>query len=107
MMSKELKAEAKSYAKRKFSEKEQAYLHDIIAQAYYDGVEPREKRIIRLMASLSDVSVKSALRIVKLEKQLDKAKALLAKWIELFRPKLEGYPKTPVQIATEQFLKEL
>lgn len=48
MMNKELKAEAKSYAKRKFSEEEQAYLHDIIAQAYYDGAEPREKRIAEL-----------------------------------------------------------
>ena len=39
MMSKELKKEAKSYAKRKFGEEEQAYLHDIIAQVYYDGAD--------------------------------------------------------------------
>lgn len=31
--------EAKSYAKRKFDEEEQAYLHDIIAQTYQRGAE--------------------------------------------------------------------
>lgn len=44
---------------------------------------------------------------VKAQKQLHKAKELLAKWVELFKPKLEDFPKTPIQIATEQFLKEL
>lgn len=36
--------------------------------------------------------------------QLTKAKELLAKWVELFKPKLEGFPKTPIQVDTEQFL---
>lgn len=45
MTKEELKNEAKSYAKRKFNEEEQAYLHDVIAQAYYDGAKPREKQI--------------------------------------------------------------
>jgi flagellar motor component MotA len=48
MTKEELKKEAKTYAKRKFSEEEQAYLHDIITQTYYDGAEPREKRIAEL-----------------------------------------------------------
>ena len=39
--------------------------------------------------------------------QLTKAKELLAKWVELFKPKLEGYPITPIQEQTEQFLKEV
>ena len=38
--------------------------------------------------------------------QLTKAKDLLAKWVELFKPKLEGYPITPIQEQTEQFLKD-
>ena len=38
--------------------------------------------------------------------QLTKAKELLAKWVELFIPKLEGFPKIPIQVDTEQFLKE-
>ena len=38
--------------------------------------------------------------------QLTKAKDLLAKWVELFKPKLEGYPIIPIQEQTEQFLKD-
>lgn len=48
MTKEELKKEAKSYAKRKFDEEEQVYLHDIIAQTYFAGAEPREKRIAEL-----------------------------------------------------------
>ena len=39
--------------------------------------------------------------------QLTKAKELLAKWVELYKPKLEGYPITPIQEQTEQFLSEV
>lgn len=49
----EIKREAKSYAQRKFDNKEQEYLHCIIAQTYYDGAEPREKRIAELEAQIS------------------------------------------------------
>ena len=42
-----------------------------------------------------------------IEEQLTKAKELLAKWVELFKPKLEGYPITPIQEQTEQFLSEV
>lgn len=38
---------------------------------------------------------------------LDKAKGLLAKWIELFKPKLEDFPKPPIQVDTEKFLEEV
>ena len=43
---------------------------------------------------------------VKAQKRLIKAKALLAKWVELYKPKLEDFPKPPIQVDTEQFLKE-
>ena len=36
--------------------------------------------------------------------QLTKAKELLKKWVELSKPKLEGYPIPPIQEQTEQFL---
>ena len=36
--------------------------------------------------------------------QLNKAKDLLKQWVELYKPKLEGYPITPIQKQTEQFL---
>lgn len=39
--------------------------------------------------------------------QLAKAKELLAKWVELFKPKGGNIPSTPIQVETEQFLKEL
>lgn len=43
---------------------------------------------------------------VKAQKRLSKAKALLTKWVELYKPKLEGFPKPPIQVDTEQFLKD-
>lgn len=39
--------------------------------------------------------------------QLTKAKKLLAEWVELYKPKLEGYPITPIQEQTELFLNEV
>lgn len=45
MTKEELKQEAKKYARRKFDEQEQVYLHAIIAQAYIEGAEPRENKI--------------------------------------------------------------
>lgn len=39
--------------------------------------------------------------------QLTKAKELLAKWVELFKPKGGNIPPTPIQIDTEQFLSEV
>jgi hypothetical protein len=38
---------------------------------------------------------------------LEKATELLRKWVELYKPKLEGYPITPIQEQTEQFLIEV
>ena len=37
--------------------------------------------------------------------QLAKAKELLTKWVELFKPKGGNIPPTPVQVETEQFLR--
>ena len=37
----------------------------------------------------------------------NKAKELLTKWVELFRPKGGNLPPTPIQVETEQFLREL
>lgn len=38
--------------------------------------------------------------------QLAKAKELLAKWVELYNPKSETVLPTPIQVKTEQFLKQ-
>ena len=37
--------------------------------------------------------------------QLAKAKKLLTKWVELFKPKGGNIPPTPIQIETEQFIR--
>lgn len=37
--------------------------------------------------------------------KLIKAKALLVKWVELYKPKSETALPTPIQVDTEQFLK--
>lgn len=42
----------------------------------------------------------------KLKDQLTKAKNLLAKWVELFKPKVGNIPPTPIQVETEQFLND-
>jgi 2-iminoacetate synthase ThiH len=42
-----------------------------------------------------------------LAEQLTKAKKLLKQWVELYKPKLEGYSITPIQEQTERFLSEV
>ena len=46
-------------------------------------------------------------KLVSKSQQLTKATKLLTKWVELYKPKLEGYPITTIQEQTEQFLKEI
>ena len=40
-------------------------------------------------------------------KQLTKAKELLTKWVELFKPKGGNIPPTLIQVETEQFIREV
>ena len=40
----------------------------------------------------------------ELNKELTKARELLAKWVKLFSPKGGNLPPTPIQIETEQFI---
>ena len=39
--------------------------------------------------------------------QLTKAKELLTRWVELFKPKGGNIPPTPIQVETEQFIREV
>ena len=39
--------------------------------------------------------------------QLTKAKELLTKWVELFKPKGGNISPTPIQVETEQFIREV
>lgn len=85
MTKEELKNEAKAYAKRKFDEEEQAYLHDIIVQAYLASAEPREKRIEELEAQiahplllLKDVDLEKAKKGLNLDKVSEDVASALA-----------------------------
>ena len=42
----------------------------------------------------------------KANERLTKAKELLTKWVELFKPKGGNIPPTPIQVETEQFIRE-
>ena len=45
--------------------------------------------------------------LVSKNQQLNKAKELLTKWVELFKPKGGNIPPTPIQVETEQFIREV
>ena len=42
----------------------------------------------------------------KASERLTKAKELLTRWVELFKPKGGNIPPTPIQVETEQFISE-
>ena len=72
-----------------------------------ENAELKNKLEHRNCVDCSNHSSKLRMRTLELEKECTKAKQLLAKWVELFKPKLEGYPITPIQEQTEQFLSEV
>ena len=43
----------------------------------------------------------------KANERLIKAKELLTRWVELFKPKGGNIPPTPVQVETEEFISEV
>ena len=43
----------------------------------------------------------------KANERLIKAKELLTRWVELFKPKGGNIPPTPIQVETEQFISEV
>ena len=53
-----------------------------------------------------EVICKENTELKKQDEQLTKAKELLAKWVELFRPKGGNIPPTPIHVETEQFIRE-
>lgn len=67
-----------------------------------EQVERLKKQVSAMSKALVNVVSESD----EVKGQLTKAKELLTKWVELYKPKLEGYPIPPIQEQTEQFLKE-
>ena len=92
-----------------------------ISQSYLASAEPREKQIAELEKENAELKADNDARKFamamseKVEKQLREenskqtiqltnAKELLAKWVELFKPKVGNIPPTPIQVDTEHFL---
>lgn len=91
-----------------------------------DFIEPREKRIkelekenaelkgIKDIATLIRANNNTVITLMQLNnmlvsknQQLNKAKELLTKWVELFKPKGGNILPTPIQVETEQFIREV
>ena len=68
------------------------------------GIAALEKENAELKDKLEVVIAVGNDCLNDLNKQLAKAKELLKKWVELFRPKGGNIPPTPIQVETEQFI---
>ena len=89
-------------------------LREELEQAFKAGIAELEKENAELKERIetleqikrehTDYTIKVEEERTFVKDQLTKAKELLAKWVELCKPKLEGYPITPIQEQTEQFL---
>jgi uncharacterized protein (DUF1015 family) len=55
----------------------------------------------------SDALDKQIEATLKIMKQLNEAKELLKRWVELYKPNYKFVLPTPIQVDTEQFLKEI
>ena len=81
---------------------------------YLAGAEPREKRIAELKKENAELKEKLEIeqnargdwfgKAVTKDRRLTEAKDLLAKWVELYKPKSNTALPTPIQVDTEQFL---
>ena len=84
-------------------------LQKVVQQREQRGLEVQED-LLKENAEL-DMKRKAERQIFqgiveKKNEQLTKAKDLLAKWVELYKPKIDTFLPTPIQVDTEQFLKE-
>ena len=81
-----------------------------IATLEKENAELKDYRLTTVAKQQTDLS-KYALNLEhKLswyDDQLTKAKELLAKWVELYKPKSKTAIPTPIQVETEQFLNEV
>ena len=91
--------------------KYEAIQYEDVKTAYIKGCEDTAKESVKLKSrdcwkGCLYASGKSELIHEYLQQKYNftKAKELLAKWVELFKPKGGNIPLTPIQIATEQFL---
>lgn len=80
-----------------------------LCKTTYLFFRPLEKRIADLEKENAELkSEKGCETCTKFdEMNLTKAKELLAKWVELYKPKSNIALPTPIQVDTEQFLSEV
>jgi predicted nuclease with TOPRIM domain len=73
-----------------------------IAELEKENAELKDKnKALEQYADLADEKVD------EIKGHLTEAKELLSEWVELFKPKYISVPPFPIQIKTEQFLKEI
>ena len=71
-----------------------------------ENAELKEQNLILADCSTCHSTCKN--ENVEIKKQFTKARELLTKWVELFKPKgNSSIPPTPIQVETEQFLREV
>lgn len=87
--------------------------YDVIGEERVSILEKSIEYIAELEKENAELKVENAFcekaceGTTMMYEQLTKAKELLNKWVELFKPKGSNIPSTPIQIATEQFLSEV
>ena len=71
-----------------------------------ENAELKEQNLILADCSTCHSTCKN--ENVEIKKQFTKARELLTKWVELFKPKgNSSIPPTPIQVETEQFIREV
>ena len=111
----EFQRQYKENEELKHNKKTVAHLADCLEEKMKERIEELEQENAELKAEIEndrDLPTVAYMQGAekqkkKDEKQLTKAKALLAKWVELYNPKSKTVLPTPIQIDTEQFLKEI
>ena len=74
---------------------------------FQDGVEFGERKSEERIAELKEKCQNRCDECWEEHIKLTKAKELLKKWVELYKPKVGNIPPTPIQVETEQFLSEV
>ena len=67
-------------------------------------LEKENAELKQYAKALEETDNTNILHCMKVNGKLYKAKELLTKWVELFKPKGGNIPPTPIQVETEQFL---
>ena len=88
-----------------------AALCNIITYILKENAELKSIKDIATLISANNDTVITLMQLnnmlVSKNQRLIKAKELLTKWVELFKPKGGNIPPTPIQVETEEFISEV